>query len=222
MQIKWSYSSIKTFAQCPKKYYHLKVAQDVKDSGSAATLYGSEMHKAAEDFISLGTPLPPKFAPMQAFMDAVKNLPGTKYCELKLGVKKDRDTYAACDYDDPDYWWHGIADLVSINGYKAYSMDYKTSKNAKYADIKQLDLIAGAIFLRFPQVMQVKSALAFVVSGEFVKAEHIVTERSNYLKIFDKELDQLAGAFESGVWNANSGPLCKFCPVKTCAHNRGV
>ena len=59
--ITWSYSSIKTFDQCPKKYYHLKVAKDVKDTGSDATIYGQEVHKAAEDYIKFGTPIPAKF-----------------------------------------------------------------------------------------------------------------------------------------------------------------
>ena len=27
----WSYSSIKTFDQCPKKYFHLKIAKDIQD-----------------------------------------------------------------------------------------------------------------------------------------------------------------------------------------------
>lgn len=27
---KWSYSSLKTFEQCPKKYYRLKMVQDVR------------------------------------------------------------------------------------------------------------------------------------------------------------------------------------------------
>ena len=58
MSFNWSYSSIKTFQQCPKKYYHLKIAKDVKDEGSEATIYGQELHKAAEDFIKEGKPLP--------------------------------------------------------------------------------------------------------------------------------------------------------------------
>ena len=219
MKITWSYSSIKTFAQCPKKYYHLKVAKDVQDSAGDAALYGTEMHKAAEDYIKLGTPLPPKFVFLQAFMDAVKNIPGKKYCELKMGIKKVDDKLVACEFDDPDYWWHGIADLLIIDGYKAYSMDYKSSKNARYADPKQLDLVAYAIFLHFPEVKVVKSALAFVVSGEFVKKEHLVTERSDYIKVFDRELEQLADAHECGVWNAKTSPLCKFCPVLKCEHN---
>ena len=99
-------------------------------------------------------------------------------------------------------------------------VDYKTSKNAKYADTKQLDILAAAVFTRFPQLRKLKSALAFVVSNEFVKKEHTSDLSKSYFATFTPELDRLSVAENTGVWNANSGPLCKFCPVTTCEHNR--
>jgi hypothetical protein len=60
-----------------------------------------------------------------------------------------------------------------------------------------------------------------VVSGEFVKKEHVATERSIYLNVFEDELEQLADAHNVNVWNAKTSALCRFCPVKQCEHNRG-
>ena len=74
MSIAWSYSSIKSFQQCPKKYYHLRVLKDVKDSGSEATIYGQALHKAAEDHIKNGIPVPSKFSFIQDLLAAIKNL----------------------------------------------------------------------------------------------------------------------------------------------------
>ena len=42
----WSYSSITLFDQCPKKYYHLKVAKDVSEPESEAMRYGKDLHLA--------------------------------------------------------------------------------------------------------------------------------------------------------------------------------
>ena len=218
--ITWSYSSIKTFDQCPKKYYHLRIAKDVKDSGSEATMYGQELHKAAEDYIKADTPIPPKFKFVTPVVDSVKNIPGDKHCELKLGVKKTPTGYEPCGFYDKDVWWRGISDVVVMQGDMAYSLDYKTSKNAKYADLKQLDLVAAALFTHFPHLKKIKSALAFVVSNEFVQKEHFGELRDSYFSTFDPELDRLAAAQETGVWNTNTGPLCRFCPVTTCEHNR--
>jgi CRISPR/Cas system-associated exonuclease Cas4 (RecB family) len=216
----WSYSSLKTFEQCPKKYYHLRVVKDVKDEGSEATQYGQELHKAAEDYLKDNTPIPPKFAYIQQVVDAIKEIPGEKHCELKLGVKRTDTGYEPCGFFDKDVWWRGIGDVVVVQDDVAFSLDYKTSKNAKYADMKQLDILAAALFTHFPQIKKVKSALAFVVSNEFIHKEHFADMRDSYFATFEPELDRLAAAEESGVWNTNTGPLCKFCPVHHCEHNR--
>lgn len=216
----WSYSSLKTFEQCPKKYYHLRVVKDVKDEGSDATLYGQELHKAAEDYLKEGKPIPPKFQFIQDVVDAIKDIPGEKHCELKLGVKQTDAGYEPCGFFDKDVWWRGIGDVVVIQDDVAFSLDYKTSKNAKYADLKQLDILAAALFTHFPQIKKVKSALAFVVSNEFIRKEHFAEMRDSYFATFQPELDRLTAAEETGVWNTNTGPLCKFCPVHHCEHNR--
>ena len=61
----WSYSSITLFDQCPKKYYHLRVAKDIKEPESEAMLYGTAVHKAAEDYIKDDKPIPEKFSFME-------------------------------------------------------------------------------------------------------------------------------------------------------------
>lgn len=218
--ITWSYSSLKTFDQCPKKYYHLRVVKDVKDEGSEATIYGQELHKAAEDYINQGTPIPAKFSFLQPTLDALNVIKGDKYCELKMGVTRDGHDYYSCDFFSPYVWWRGITDLLIVNGDTAHLVDYKTNKNAKYADTKQLDLLAGAVFLKFPEVKRIKSALLFVVSNEMVRKEHSCELAYSYLSVFEKELDRLDAAQQSDVWNAVTGPLCKFCPVHHCEHNR--
>lgn len=216
----WSYSSLKTFEQCPKKYYHLRVLKDVKDEGSEATIYGQEVHKAAEEYIKSSTPIPTKFEFLKDVLDAFNMINGDKHCELRLGVKRTPTGYEPCGFFDKDVWWRGIGDLIINQGNTLFSIDYKTSKNAKYADMKQLDILAAALFTHFPEVEKIKSGLVFVVSGEFIYKEHTVNLRDSYFAMFDEGLDRLAAAQETGVWNANSGPLCRYCPVTSCEHNR--
>ena len=76
------------------------------------------------------------------------------------------------------------------------------------------------MFLHFPQVLEIKSALAFVVSNEFVKKDHDRILRDKYLSVMKPELDRLEAALVNKVWNPVSGPLCGFCPVSTCVHQR--
>jgi hypothetical protein len=86
--------------------------------------------------------------------------------------------------------------------------------------MKQLDLLAAAMFLRFPTLLEIRSALAFVVSNEFVKKEHDRILYEQYLGVMKPELDRLEAALDNKVWNPISGPLCGFCPVTTCVHHR--
>ena len=106
----WSYSSLKTFEQCPKKYYHLKILRDVKDKGSTATIYGKEVHKVAEEFIGSNTPIPKRFRFLRRILSVIAALPGEKLCEVKLGVAKDGLDYTPTDFYAEDVWWRGIAD----------------------------------------------------------------------------------------------------------------
>jgi ATP-dependent exoDNAse (exonuclease V) beta subunit len=137
-----------------------------------------------------------------------------------MGVTYDGTDYGACGFFDKKVWMRTIADLIIIQDDKAFVIDYKTGKNSKYADTKQLDLVAGAVFTHYPQVNKVKSALAFVVSKEFIKKKQDATLRKSYLATFDHQLERLHVAQETNVWNANDTPLCAWCPVKKCPHNR--
>jgi hypothetical protein len=62
------------FQQCPKKYYHLRVAKDIVEPKSEQMLYGTVAHKAAEDYVRDGTPLEPQFAYMQPTLDALRTV----------------------------------------------------------------------------------------------------------------------------------------------------
>lgn len=216
--IVWSFSSLKTFQQCPKKYYHTKVAKDVIETGSDATRYGTSFHLVAEEYIRDGKEIPPQFLQYKPLLDSLAAIPGVKLCEVKLGLTKD---YQACDFSAPDVWWHGIADLVILNETTgvAHSIDYKTSKSARYADLGQLDLVAAGIFAQFPNITKIKSALAFVVSGEFIPKTHYREQFNDYLARPAKEVARIGKALETGVWNPVPGKLCGFCSVTSCVYN---
>jgi CRISPR/Cas system-associated exonuclease Cas4 (RecB family) len=217
--IVWSFSSLKTFQQCPKKYYHTKIARDIVEPDTTATLYGKSAHTVAEEYIRDGKEVPAQFEYMKPTLDVLSKLEGDKLCEVKLGLTKNLET---CGFDATNVWWHGIADLVIINEGKqlAHSVDYKTSKNARYADTKQLDLVAAGLFAKFPKINRVKSALIFVVSKEFVKATHYREMMPKYLEKPAQDVARIEAALENGVWNPVSGPLCKFCAVRQCEYNR--
>jgi hypothetical protein len=79
---------------------------------------------------------------------------------------------------------------------------------------------AGAVFLHYPEVKKIKSALLYVVSHDLIDKKHEDKKKETYLGVFNKELDRLEGAMLSGVWNAKASGLCGWCPVESCEHWR--
>jgi hypothetical protein len=217
MNYTWSYSSISLFQQCPRKYYRLRVAKDIVEPVQEHLLYGSAVHKAAEEYIRDGTPIPEKYAFIQEHLDPLKALAGEKLCEHEMGLTKDMKP---CGFRDKDVWFRGIADLLVINGDKARIVDYKTSKSSRYADKKQLELLSLLTFKHFPQIKTIKAGLLFLVIKDLVPAEFTADQQTDAWGKWIPETNQLESAMITDVWNPRPNFTCRgWCPVTDCEHN---
>lgn len=219
--ITWSYSNLSLYQQCPKKYFHLKVAKDVKEPPSDALTFGNEIHKIAQEYIENDKPIPEKFQrEMQAPLDRLKAIPGQKLCENKLGLTAD---FKPCGFFDRNVWWRGIADIIILQGDKAYTVDYKTGKSSKYADLKQLEILSLAIFKHFPNVKKVKAGLMFLFAEDFVRTEYLAEQQSDLWVSWVADVGQLEASVQNKVWNPKPNFTCRgYCPVTSCDHNQGA
>jgi hypothetical protein len=213
----WSFSSLKTFTTCPKKFFHAKVAKDVKEPEGEAAMYGKEVHSVAEFYVRDGTPIPAKFDFIKPALDSLIKIPGDKYCEFKVALT---ESLEPCDFFDKECWFRGVADLLIINEEKgeARVVDYKLGKS-KYADLGQLELMALAVFNIFPKITVVKGGLLFLTEGKFVPTVYEAQQQHRYWGNWMPTITMLEGAYSSGVWNAKPNGLCKqYCWVTSCAH----
>lgn len=218
----WSYSGITLFEQCPKKYYHMRVAKDISEPPSTAMMYGTDVHAAAEYYIRDGTALPEKYSYLNPLLEKLNTYPGQKHCELEMGLQRVDGRLLPCAFNDPNVWYRGIADLVIISpdGKMARIIDYKTGKSSRYADTKQLALMAACVFLHFPTVEHIKAALLFVVAEDLVKAEYDAPAAMHIFTELNKILVQRDAAYESEVFNPKKNFTCRaYCPVLICPHN---
>ena len=218
MTVKWSHSALKDYEGCPRRYHEVKVLKNYPFKDTEATLYGKEFHTAAELYIKDDKPLPPQFSFAQETLDALKAKPGRKLCEYEMGVRAD---LTPCGFMDPDVWCRGIADLLIIDddNLSARVVDYKTGNN-KYPDREQLKLMALMVFAHFPHIRRVSGALLFVLKDDIAKASYMVGEAEEYWWDYRQRVARIEQAHESGVWNPKPTPLCGWCVVKTCEHNR--
>lgn len=214
----WSYSALKTFETCPRKYQAEKVTKEVPFVQGEQAIYGEQLHKAAEEYIRDGTPIPERFSFIKGYLDQLASYPGEKFCEMKLGVKKVDGRLEACDYYDPEVWFRGIADLVIVDGNRAWVLDYKTGES-RYADIRQLALMAAALFLKYPEIEKIKTMLLFVVKKDHRKQDFSAEYGLSIFSELHGLLSALEEAYKSDVWNPRPNGLCrKWCNVTSCPH----
>jgi len=217
--MKWSYSSIKLFEQCPRKYYHLKIVKDVVELETEALLYGSRFHEAAEKYVRDDEPLPLYFTFAKQTLDNLKQIPGERLCEYEMGITKDLEP---CEFNAPDVWYRGIADLLIIDREKgeARVVDYKTGKSSKYADPEQLELMSLCVFKHFPEIRRVKAGLLFVIANALVKSQYNAEQQDFLWTKWSDRNKRLAFAVDTDTWNPKPSGLCrKHCAVLTCSHN---
>lgn len=191
--------------------------KDVTEPPTPHLDYGKEVHKAAEDYVCGGKPIPEKYIFIKPHLDQLIEIPGQKLCEYQMGLTKD---FEPCGFFDKKVWFRGIVDLLIINDDTARIIDYKTGKNSQYADTKQLELLSLLVFKHFPQIKRIKAGLVFVVARDFVKANYETDVQQLAWQKWLLEISRLEQAYENEIWNAKPNFTCrKFCPVTDCEHN---
>ena len=213
----WSFSRLKSFEQCPKQFYHMKIAKDYTESETEAMRYGTEAHLVAEEYIRDGKPVPAKFAYMKDVLEALNRRRGNKTTEIKMGLTVDLEP---CKFRAKDVWWRGIADLVITDGSTAWIVDYKTGKSAKYADKGQLELMALATFKFFPEIKSINAALIFTKAKKFIKHKYTDDMIDSLWDKWLSKFKRMEVAYETDTWNAHPSGLCKrHCAVLECVYN---
>lgn len=217
--IKWSFSSLKLFDTCPKKYFEIRIAKNFEDAPGEHALYGTALHLAAEEYIRDGKELPKGFLFIKPQLDTLLKIPGEKLTEYEMALKPD---LTPCGFGDPDYFCRGIADLVILDREKgkAFIVDYKSGKSARYADPDQLALMAFMLFRHFPEIESIRAGLLFNVANEFIQVQYFRHELRELPNRFKDSLAKLSNAMRYGVFNEKPNGLCRnFCVVTSCVHN---
>lgn len=214
--IKWSFSSLKDFVNCPKQYYEVKIRQNYTKKVTEQMLYGSAVHKAIEDYTKDGTPLAKNYQRFKEMVDPLLDIDGTKYPERKMALTEEK---IPCGFDDESYWVRGIVDYLAISGDTAFIVDYKTG-SARYPDPKQLKLMALMTFAHHPEVVTIKAGLLFVMHNIFIDESYTRDDIGKLWMAFDPDLKRLQLAFDNGKWIARPSGLCGWCPVSSCEFHR--
>lgn len=213
----WSYSKLKNYATCPKRYYLIDVMKKYQEEEGPALKWGNQVHKAFQKRIQDGTPFPEDMADFEPFAQRLLNMPGQVMVEQQLAIRED---LTPCEWFAKDAWFRSIADYLRIDGPVALAIDYKTGKIVE--DSEQLALMAECIFSHFPEVQAVRTEFWWLADEAATKEIFYRNKRKETWARALPRVQELKHAHDNTEFPPKQSGLCrKHCVVKECPFNGG-
>lgn len=214
MAFAWSYSAVDLYELCAKKYYHLKVIHDVKDDDSSYSKEGKLIHKALKERVIDDIPLPLPYRYMEPMAHRFAIHTGEKHGEVQLALDRN---FQPCDWFDKNVYVRSIIDLLITKGNNALVVDWKTGKvRPKYDQIK---LAAAVLSKQMPELKKFSLAFVWVKHRELTGIKIEVGDLDEVWADYLERADEIEAAIKTTTFPATEGPLCRYCPVKSCPHH---
>src|SRR5262249_42885039 len=74
--IAWSFSRLKSYEICPKRFYETEIKKAWPKESSAQLDWGNAVHAALANSLKTGTPLPTVFRIFQPWVEKINRTPG--------------------------------------------------------------------------------------------------------------------------------------------------
>ena len=211
----WSYSKLKNFESCPKRYYNVDVAKVVKEEESEQLQYGNSLHKALAEAITGKAPLPKPFTGFQPWVDKITRTEGTILVEQQLAITQE---LGPTEWFGKDAWYRGIADVIKIVGPVAVVLDWKTGKILE--DGVQLALMAQCVFAHHPSIEKIRTEFVWLKEDATTRADFSRDDMHNVWTGLLPRVKQLEDAHGGANFPPKPGHLCRrWCPVTACPHH---
>jgi hypothetical protein len=218
----FSYSKLKNFETCPKKYYEVDVCRRHAEDTTELD-WGNRVHDAFKVALRNNQPLPRELGAYQKWANSVlkwRTAGAELLIEQKYALTKELQP---SEYFGPNVWYRGIGDVVGIAPPVAMALDWKTGK-LKNTSETQLMLLATCIMMFHQDVHEVETS--FVSLKDDTSTDPVVFTRaglsSHWVPLF-KRVEALEAATKNLDFPPRPGPLCKrYCPVTSCPfHGKG-
>ena len=205
-----SFSRVSTFESCPTKFEYLYVTKQVVDQGNQYTLHGTRVHEALEHY-GKGTisVLPDDMTKYTGMMDKILAREGIKHFEYQMAIDAEKNP---CDWFADSVWIRGVADVLIIDGEKAWCLDHKTGQVKD--NPTQLQLFAALVFAHFPDVQIVNTSYLWLAHGTVTKSEYTRGMVGHIWTSLTPRFDAVQEAYDLGVFEPKPSRLCRWCPAK--------
>ena len=211
-ELSHSYSSLKMYENCPKRYYHQRITKEVSDSGSEATRYGERVHKALEERLLGDNELSQETIQYEALCRSIARMKehpdfSELLLEEKLTVTED---FTPTGWWSDDAWLRSILDVLVLFKDKAIVMDWKTGK--RRPDFTQLEMFALQVFSHFPHINRVTTSFVWLKDMKQDKRSYC-RELSFEMQVdLNGRIDRINKSLENDDFPAKPSGLCRWCP----------
>lgn len=222
-----SFSAIKSFEQCPQRFYQEKVLKKFPYEQSPQAKRGDIIHKEFESFIRDNVPLtlpdPTNdelglAKPHEHWVQSIAKRSGNKHVEFKMAINWHGQKVGY--FRGKDIWIRGQFDLLVENDDKALMFDYKTGKS-KYADTGQLELMSLLTFIHFPKINLIHGALLFIDENKIIKEVYSRDKMDEYKEKWLTRSIPIVQALTTRKFPMKQSGLCAFCPCIDCPYYSG-
>lgn len=219
-----SYSSLKTWRDCPRLHREKYVNKSVKDKGSPATQRGTRIHKNLEisikynsENIGEGISTGPRTKDVLKFFrenyEKARrgDAPGSVVTEHKIAINRDKEQVP---FFDSNAWLRGVMDaswFTTPTWDKVFAVDWKTGQYR--VDPLQADVTHYLL----------KNAMkSSIIKFAFVFVEHDIIHDATPEHDPGPSIEQMIADVETDLSKEaepRPGWMCRYCPVTWCEFN---
>lgn len=206
--VPWSYSSLTSFENCPRRHYLTRISKQVVEPLTDALTFGNKVHKELELATKGEKPLSAGFQSYQPLVDKLRAAPGHKLIEYKFGLTRG---FEPVGFFDKRVWVRGAIDYAAVTEQKATVIDLKTGKPK--VDLDQLRLFAATTLTIFPQLEQVKTGYIWLGYNKVDSENFVRGDEAEIWQDFAGRVIRMEKAQEKDEWPPRPSGLCGWCPV---------
>lgn len=206
-----SYSSLKMYQNCPKRFYHQRITKEVVDQSGEATLHGERVHKFLEDRLRESVELPQEVEAYEPLVQAVLRSVGNGQLLIEQEMTLNRKLKPTGWWDE-DAWMRSKLDVLVLKGPTAINMDWKTGK--RRPDFDQLELFALQVFAHHSDVKEVTSCFVWLKDNAIDKQTYTRNNIGDMWSNLLNKVSRIERSLHSNDWPAKPSGLCRYCPAR--------
>lgn len=221
----WSFSKLKNFEVCPKRYYETDILKNYTDDDNTELAWGTRVHDVMAKRCEKGEKIPDDMpAHYELWAQRVLVGGGELFVEQQLAIDEnflEAPWFAARDGSGRIPWFRAKVDFLKIQGPIALLVDWKTGKIQD--ESYQLALSCACAFAKWPELEAIRAS--YVWLKEDAESTEIIkrTDMPHLWRSLWPRVTKLASAHQSMSFPPTPNRTCRqWCRVTSCPnHGKG-